>query len=179
MHIIGGKFKGKKLEYRKNRFIRPMTQKVKESIYDIIGDQVTGAQMLDLFCGSGSVGIEAVSRGAAGVTFVDLQVREVISNVKSLNINDRTEILKRDVFKAIKKLGAEKRTYDIIFIGAPYGFTGTDSVLAHADKYRILKESGILLLEYPSERDTSEMFESFTLQKVYKYGQTMIGKYGK
>ena len=156
-----------------------MTQKVKESIYDIIGDQVTGAQMLDLFCGSGSVGIEAVSRGSAGVTFVDLQVREVISNVKSLNINDRTEILKRDVFKAIKKLGAENRTYDIIFIGAPYGFAETDAVLAHADKYRILKESGILLLEYPSERDTAEMFESFSLQKVYKYGQTMIGKYGK
>lgn len=156
-----------------------MTQKVKESIYDIIGDQVIDAEMLDLFCGSGSVGIEALSRGAGKVTFVDLQVKEVIGNVKSLGLDNRAEILKRDIYKALRKLGGEKRIYDIIFIGAPYGFTETDSVLACADEYRLLSSSGILLLEFPSERETAETFESFSLQKIYKYGQTMIGKYGK
>ncbi len=177
VHVISGKYKGHKLQFKKNKFIRPMTQKVKEAIFDIIGDRIAGALMLDLFCGSGSVGIEALSRGAVHAVFVDLQVREVVYNITELGLSSKVEINKRDVFKAIRKLGKENRTFDTIFIGAPYGFKKTDDVLAAIDDNKLIRSGGILLLEFPSERKPKKEFKTFNLTKTYPYGQTMIGRY--
>ncbi|MEO0226318.1 MAG: RsmD family RNA methyltransferase, partial [candidate division WOR-3 bacterium] len=112
MRIIGGDKKGFKLRLVAKKS-RPTLAKVREAIFNILGPEVVGANVLDLFCGSGALGIEALSRGAKSATFIDRDTRSLITNIKEINFKN-VVIIKSDVFRAVKKL--PQQNFDIIFL---------------------------------------------------------------
>ena len=177
MNVIAGSLKGRKLDFVKNKNVRPLTQKVKEAMFSVLQDWIVGKSVLDLFCGSGSMAIEAISRGASHADLVDLSVGMAVRNVNTLGIKEHIDIFRKDVLLALKLIHRKEKSYDFIFVGAPYGFPKTGEVLEAIDKYRVLKEDGYLMLEQPNHRDFPSEFESFAEKKQYRYGQTIIVLY--
>ena len=177
MRVIAGRLKGKPLVFEKNPAVRPMTQKVREAVFNIIGWRIEGACFLDLFCGSGSVGIEALSRGAAHVDFVDLNTRTVLRNVNELGLSQTVHVYRRDVFRALGLLPTLQKSYDIVFAGPPYAYSRSEEVLVAIEESRMLVSEGIFLLEHMWSKDYPDDLPKLTLRKTYKYGQTAISRY--
>ena len=177
MIVIAGKFKGKRLYFIQNKKVRPITQKVREAIFDILQFRIDGVNMLDLFCGSGAVGIEALSRGASHVDFIDVNTNSVVKNVEHLGISSMADIYRRDALKALDIIYKLKKGYDFIFIGAPYAYSNTAEILCKIDEYNILNPNGFLMLERRKGAAFPPDFEHFGEKKKYTYGQTIIMLY--
>ncbi len=177
MHIVGGRFKGHPLFFTSNPKVRPITQMVREAVFNIIQDRVVDAAVLDLFCGSGGVGLEALSRGAAHCDFVDLDPSFAKRNIQKLGVKDKSRVLRRDVFKALASLAEEEKRYDFIFIGAPYEYPKVDQVIVKVDELNLMAEDGFLMVEHRSNRSFEPDYTSFREYKVHKYGQTRITRY--
>jgi 16S rRNA (guanine966-N2)-methyltransferase len=174
MYIIGGELKGRRLVFTKNPKVRPMTQLVREALFNIWRDRVTDAVMLDLFCGSGSVGIEAVSRGAAHVDFVDLATREGAQNVRNIGIASRCSVFRVDALKALERAYKNGKTYDLIFVGAPYPYAHLERVLGMVDRLPLLRPDALLTVEHEKGSAFPDQFKRFGLLRAYAYGQTLI-----
>jgi 16S rRNA (guanine(966)-N(2))-methyltransferase RsmD len=123
MRIISGKFKSRKIDFPKNKLTRPMTDRTKETLFNIVGSFVFGKHVLDLYAGSGSLGLESLSRGAISATFVDQApwAQKVIEkNLASLGISNQGTILMRDISSAIKKLEKTGQGFSLIFVDPPF-----------------------------------------------------------
>ena len=123
MRIISGKFKSRLIDFPKTKLTRPMTDRTKETLFNIVGSFVFGKHVLDLFAGSGSIGLEALSRGALDVTFVDRApwARKVIEkNLTSLGLTPQASFLQLDVMPAIRKLERQKAGFSLIFVDPPF-----------------------------------------------------------
>jgi 16S rRNA (guanine966-N2)-methyltransferase len=174
MYIIGGELKGRRLVFTKNPKVRPITQLVREALFNIWRDSVTDAFMLDLFCGSGAVGIEALSRGAGHVDFVDLSTREVTQNISNLGIESRCSVFRIDALKALERAVQNGKTYDLVFVGAPYPYAHLDRVLGSFDRLPLLRPDAILTVEHEKGSALPTHFMNFSLLRAYAYGQTLI-----
>ena len=179
MRVIGGRFKGQRLLFIKSAEVRPMSQLVREAIFDILQDRIEGADMLDLFCGSGSVGIEALSRGARHVDFIDLKTEMVKKNVDLLDLRESTGIFRIDALRSLEIMHKKEKKYDFIFSGAPYRFSMMDTVLNRIDKYGILRSGGVMMTEHSKGSRIFSDFQNFEFKKRYLYGQTEIVLYEK
>jgi 16S rRNA (guanine966-N2)-methyltransferase len=179
MKIVAGKYKGKRLEFVSNKNVRPMMEKVRAAIYDVLQDSVVDKTMIDLFCGSGSVGIEGLSRGIKSVDFVDLNIFIVKKNIQNLELSDNVNIYKKDVEIALNIINKKQKTYDIVFIGAPYKYTKVPEILQKIDDFDILNKSGTLIVEHQKGLDTETTYNNIKHKKIYKYGQTFISFYTK
>lgn len=155
MRIISGKYRGAKLYSPEDNRVRPTTDRIKESVFNIICSRlnVCGATVLDLFSGSGALGLEAYSRGAKKVVFIDNDkdsIRLTKSNIAKLRVpTENYEIYQTEYFIALKKL--ENRRFDIVFADPPYASGYFDNILEHVKKYNILNESGIMVVEHDSK----------------------------
>jgi 16S rRNA (guanine(966)-N(2))-methyltransferase RsmD len=177
MRVMAGSLKGAELQFTKSPDVRPATQKVREAVFDILQDRVVGARMLDLFCGSGSVGIEALSRGASHVDFVDLVTRDVSANLRRIDITGKASVYRTDARKAIAAAARRGKQYDIVFIGAPYPYPHTEAVISEIGKKEILAASGVLLVEHDRSREMSRRAAALELRRAYSYGQTAMSLY--
>ena len=131
MRVIAGELGGRQLRAPRSGGVRPTADRVREALFSILGD-IEGSVALDLYCGTGALGIEAISRGAAAVTFVDTDVRPAADNVEALGIEDRAELIRSD---ALRFLERETGSFDLIFCDPPYSSaahlgTDLDSLLA-------------------------------------------------
>lgn len=127
MNIIGGIYKNRKIRVPGGLQTRPTSSRLRESLFNICQGYVEGAAFLDLFAGSGAMGLEALSRGATAATFVDSgkeSIRCIKDNVASLGVEKAAEIMQADVFKALGVLARQKRQYQIIYADPPYDQTG-------------------------------------------------------
>lgn len=174
---MAGSLKGAELQFTKTPGVRPATQKVREAVFDILQDRVVDARMLDLFCGSGSVGIEALSRGASHVDFVDLATRDVSANLKRLDVSHRASVYRTDARKAVAAAARRGKHYEVIFVGAPYPYPHTEAVVADIAREAILAGSGVLLVEHERSREMSPRAGSLELRRGYTYGQTSLSLY--
>jgi 16S rRNA (guanine966-N2)-methyltransferase len=171
MRIIAGNLKGRKLESPRSLPIRPATDRVRESVFNLIASRRSfeSASVLDLFCGTGAIGLEAVSRGAANVTFVDLNrdaIRLTRRNAENLGVADRATFLVRD---GLRFLARDTVRYDLIFADPPYHLDDITSIPVYA-RPRLLA-SGLLFLEHDRHHDFSE-FEGRVESR--KYGRTIV-----
>ena len=124
MRIIAGAFRGRLLRAPKGNRIRPTIDRVRESIFNIIAAEVAGAKVLDLFAGTGAMGLEALSRGAQFCCFVDQgeeAVRLIRENVQLCAAQERSRIIQGPAASAIRRLGSENELFDLIFMDPPYG----------------------------------------------------------
>jgi len=157
MRIIGGIYKGYEIKMPKG--IRPTSGLVKESIFNIIGNRILGAKVLDLFCGSGAIGLEALSRGAQSATFVEKNkrvVRVLMKNIKKLDCSD-VDVISMDAMKL-----SLDSTYDIIFADPPYDMGYLERLI------RKFNKSGKILVIEHSIRERLDVGETS------RYGDTLV-----
>lgn len=169
MRIISGRYRGRVLTEFKGDNIRPTADRVKESLFNILSSSVSGARVLDMFCGSGSLGIECISRGASFVQFNDISKDSLTVLKKNLNKIDGNYIVTNSDFSCCIKANEK---YDLIFIDPPYASDAGIKALELISDGKHLSENGIAVYE----RDRSFDGEVQGLQKYdeRKYGKTYI-----
>ncbi len=176
MRVISGSVRGKRLREPANYDIRPTTDKVKESIFNIIQFDIEGRRVLDLFAGTGQLGIECLSRGAVEVTFVD-QSREAIAivreNLKSCGFGAR--VVQEDSISFLSRGGK----YDIILLDPPYATNLLDKALQIINSVDILTEGGIIMCESGREKPMPDMNMPYFKRKEYNYGKVKLTTYSK
>jgi 16S rRNA (guanine966-N2)-methyltransferase len=184
MRIFGGKFKGRNFYMPKD--IRPTQGMTREAIFNIVGQDMTGVAFLDLFAGSGAVGLEALSRGAKHVTFVehDSTCQRVLEeNLGLFGIKQTPgeaqgcEIMGLDAFAAIKYLGRKGRKFDIVFFDPPYGLDLVKKTLKTLMAYDILHPNCFIIVEHSKHDTLPEIEERFSLIRQRKYGKAYLAVY--
>ena len=180
MRVISGKARGLKLNTPKNEDVRPTTDRVKESLFNIINFYVMDNNILDLFAGTGSLGIECLSRGAHKCVFVDKSKESmaiVKSNIKKARVENESTVLNLDFKSAINSLALKKEKFDVIFMDPPYYENMFIECLKSIDKFNLLDEDGIIVVEH----DTKDLFEDsigrLNKSREKKYGNTTLTFY--
>lgn len=178
MRIITGEYKGRRLESPKDRSIRPTTDKVKEAIFSIIAFDIPDAVCVDLFAGTGNLGLEALSRGAARCYFGD-KSRESIAIVRK-NINmcgaqDKSIIMAGEYQKVLASL---REKADIFFLDPPYKDGLTEDCISLIAENDLLAEDGIIIAEHSKDEKLPDEIAGFTKIKERKYGAIIISIYG-
>ncbi len=159
MRIIGGKYKGKRIKSLPKRedtkLLRPTTDRVKESVFSILNNYLEGVRFLDLFAGTGNVGIEALSRGAGKVVFVENNrkfCKLIGENLKNLQVErDRYEIICDDYVNALKKLARRGEKFDFIYADPPYEKGFYTRIVNMVKNLDLLDRDGLLILEEPKK----------------------------
>ena len=180
MRIIAGDAKNKKLKTRKGTDTRPTLGSMKESLFSIIAPYVEGARFLDLFSGSGSISLEALSRGAAKAIMIEKDneaLRYIIENVNTLAYEDRCRAYKNDVFRAIEILARKGEKFDIIFMDPPYKDSVCTRVLKAIQKNGILADDGLVICEHHLFEDMEDTVGEFKKADERKYGKKCITFY--
>lgn len=177
MRIITGKARGLKLTVPKNYDVRPTTDRVKESLFGIIGGKIVGARVLDLFAGTGNLGLESWSRGAAKVTFVDISaesLRLVKSNIAKCRAEAETAVLKAASPAVLERLAAGGEQFEFIFCDPPYNKGHVQAVLAKLAVCNVLAPGGYLIVEYSQHDEPGQLPEGFSLFRQESYGETQV-----
>ncbi|OGX30600.1 MAG: 16S rRNA (guanine(966)-N(2))-methyltransferase RsmD [Omnitrophica WOR_2 bacterium RIFCSPHIGHO2_02_FULL_46_37] len=177
MQIISGIFRGRKLRFPKD--IRPTQNKIRKAIFDCLGNFVRKSAVLELFAGSGAVGIEALSCGAREVTFVDNEarcLRLIESNLRALNVPSYA-LHKKDSLKAIDFLSIRGLRFDIIFLDPPYRQDLAKKSLLKISGCDIVTPSGIVVLEHHRKEELPEREGSLMLFKQKRYGEKVLSFY--
>lgn len=178
MRVISGKYKRMELKGFNIDGIRPTMDKVKEAIFGMIQGYVDDSICLDLFAGTGSLGIEALSNGAKHVYFND-EMKDAINVIKTNidKISDKNStIIHSDYTSSIKKFSENSIKFDIIFLDPPYGKIKIKTVIDKIIKFDILNDDGIIVCEYEDET-LDEEYDYLKLIKYRKYGKTYISIY--
>ena len=175
MRVIAGQAKGRRLKTREGQDTRPTTDRCREALFAILQFEVPEARFLDLFAGSGGVGIEALSRGASFAVFVEGNqgaaacIRE---NLETTGFSGRSRLLKKDVFAALNALEAGKESFDIVFLDPPYNHGLEQKTLDHLAGTGLVKEGGLIVAESSSQTELSLPEDSWELLKVRDYKLT-------
>ncbi len=172
MRVITGIARGRRLTAPEGLDVRPTTDKVKEGIFSAIQFQIEGAYVLDLFAGSGQMGIEALSRGAKRAVFIDSSqraIRCINDNLRVTKLERQAEVISRDSYDFIK---LTRQAFDIIILDPPYRHDHIANVLPIAA--RKLSKGGCIICEYESEMDEPAVPEGLTLRKTYHYGKINV-----
>lgn len=175
MRIITGTAKGAKLKAPKGQNTRPTADRIKESLFNILGSFIYDKYVLDLFSGTGNLSLEALSRGATHATMVDMSIDSISTikfNANHTKLQDKTTILKADVFSAIKKLHLKQTKFDIIFCDPPYHQELCLQVLEYLHKYPLLAKDGIIIMEHATTDELPLNYEEFSLLRNQRYGST-------
>lgn len=173
--IIAGISKGIRLKTIKGPIVRPTSDKVKGAIFNILGDVIVGASVLDLFSGSGALGIEALSRGADSVVFVENNPRCINVIKENLKKGDFTaNVIRGDVYRVIKKL--RRNSFNIVLADPPYGKGLVRNLLSEIDKCSILKNFSFAIIEH-SKWDKIEELKPWQKVQGKSYGDTVISVY--
>ncbi len=179
MRVISGNARGKRLEAVPGMDTRPTTDRVKESVFNILQFRVIGASMLDLFAGTGQMGIEALSRGAARAVFVDQSPRAmhvIQKNIAAAHMQARAETIQADFVRALEQLRGQM--FDILFLDPPYGGKTLNFALKYVELFDILSLDGIILCE-SSVDDIIVCPDSFSVKKIYRYGTICLTAMGR
>lgn len=181
MRVISGYLKAKKIDGYNTPGTRPTMDRVKESMFASIQDYINNAIVLDLFSGSGSLGIEALSNGSKTCYFVD-NGKEILSilrkNINNLNIQDKSIILNKDYKEALLYFKNNKIKFNIILADAPYKLQVMEEVIKLVNEYNLLLDDGLLVLEY-SYDTLKDKYNNLVLYKNKKYGDKYVNIYKK
>ena len=179
MRVITGKARGVQLKTPDGMLTRPTTDRVKEALFSIIHFEVPGAAVLDLFGGTGQLGIEALSRGAKSAVFVDAgepACRLIRENLKRTRLEAQAKVIRSDYLDYLRRC---RETFQIIFLDPPYAEVFLENALNCITEIDILQSGGIIVAERPVGKDLPWDFPGFTRSKDYKYGNTLLALYRK
>ena len=181
MRIISGSLRGKKLHAFHGKDIRPTSDRTREAIFNILFDRIRGAVVLDLFAGSGALGIEALSRGADMATFIDNTAAAVSlleKNVHACRLEKRTRIIVWDIERNLNCLQSHGPRYNLIFLDPPYHKDMTLPALSHLKESRVMAPGARLVIEHGSTDEIPDPLADFELLNQKRYGKTLVSFLG-
>lgn len=176
MRVIAGEFRSRQLKSVDSKLTRPTTDKNKENMFNIIGPYFDGGVCLDLFAGSGGLGIEALSRGMDSLYSVDKQYKAfnvIRENFKLLKIEDRAKVYKMDYAKALDEFYKAGLCFDLVILDPPYGLKINESIIQYLHEHNMLNDDCIIVVEDLNE-EIFEIHEPFILKKQISYGITTL-----
>ena len=179
MRVITGKARGVQLKTPEGMLTRPTADRVKEALFSIINFDLPGAAVLDLFGGTGQLGIEALSRGANSAVFVDQRedaCKIIRENLRRTKLESQGRVVRSDYLDYLRR---SREQFDIILLDPPYAEVFLENALKCITEIDILKTGGIIVAERPVEKELPFEFEGFTRSKDYKYGKTLLTIYRK
>lgn len=179
MRVIAGTARGVALKTPEGMQTRPTIDRVKEALFSIIHFDLPGAKVLDLFGGTGQLGIEALSRGAVSATFVDQAepaCRLIKENLRRTKFENAARVVRGDYMEYLSRCREE---YDIIFLDPPYAEVFLENALKRIAEIDILRSGGIIVAERPVGKELPWEFPGFTRSKDYKYGTVLLTLYRK
>ena len=179
MRVIAGKAKGITLKTPDGLQTRPTADRVKEALFSIIQFDIPGARVLDLFGGTGQLGIEAISRGAKNAVIVDASdkaCRLIKENLRRAHMEGEGTVIRADYLQYLSNC-CER--FDLIFLDPPYAEVFLENSLKKITEIDILQSGGIIIAEHPVEKALTLDFDGFSRSKDYKYGNTLLTLYRK
>ncbi|MBS4165219.1 putative rRNA methyltransferase YlbH [Neochlamydia sp. AcF65] len=184
LYIIAGRYKNRKIQSPKHTLTRPTTNKLRGALFNICQTYIEDASFLDLFCGSGAMGLEAISRGAAQATFVDeakASLQCVRENIQSLGVEKQAHPLWGEASTVLKKLAKQGDQFDIIYIDPPYETKGlSEEILRIIDESTLLKVEGRLFIEESKAMVIDkEKWLTLQLESARKMGRTQLVQFKK
>jgi 16S rRNA (guanine966-N2)-methyltransferase len=181
LKISVGNLKNKRLKAVKGNFVRPTSSKVKQALFNILSEKISDALVLDLYAGTGAVGIELLSLGAAEAFFVEhnrVAVNMIKRNLEQTGVGLQARIYKMKVLDALVRLQKRKKRFDLIFVDPPYDISVAD-VLFNISEQNILAEQGIVILEHSKLFEYNDKYDELFLYKRKRYGTTLLSFYRK
>ena len=177
MRVITGSARGRRLGELKGQETRPTAGKVKEGVFSALQFDIEGRRALDLFAGTGQMGIEALSRGAASCVFVDRRrdaAQLVRDNLAVCGLSDRAQVVCGD---AMGYLAALRTRFDLIFLDPPYADDVLERAIAHIARFDILAPHGIIVAECPAEKPLPALSAPYRIRREYRYGKIKVTVY--
>jgi 16S rRNA (guanine966-N2)-methyltransferase len=178
MRITGGQLGSRRLEAPKGTATRPTSDRVREALFNILCDECSGARVVDLYAGTGALGLEAISRGAVFAVFVERSkdaLAALNANVRALGVAPKTRIVALPVERVARTLGGER--FDLVFADPPYvDVKSGEATRAIATFVPLLAPSGRLIVEH-AQRDPSPTIAGVTLERARTYGDTTLSFY--
>jgi len=180
LRVIAGEAKGRRLKAPKGHATRPTSDRTKEALFNIIGGRIINAKFLDLYAGTGAIGIEAISRGAEWLVLVENNpraVRVIMENLQLTGLADRAEIMSQEAHRAVKMLSARDKKFDIIFMDPPYMKGFIERGLAEISEGKLLAPGGLIITESSKLDVLPEEVGNLRLVRKEKYGDTVLSFY--
>jgi 16S rRNA (guanine(966)-N(2))-methyltransferase RsmD len=177
MRIISGTSKGRKLVTPRSQSLRPTSDRVKESLFNILREEMEGKLVLDLFAGTGNLGIEALSRGAEKTIFVEKRrqaIRLIQKNLAQCGLEERSEILPKDSSRAIGILKERGESFDLILMDPPYEKGWIQRTLRKLNSHPIYHEDSILVIEHTRREPLPQPMEGWNLIRQQQIGDTLL-----
>ena len=177
IRIIGGELKGRKLVTVSGLKTRPTADRVRESIFNILGDSVRGARVLDLYAGTGAMGIEALSRGAESVLFADdnkAALAALEKNIKICSLENRANSIKWNIFNNLNIIRSYTPAFNLIFLDPPYNKNMIEPTLLNLGLSRCLENGSQLTLEHSPLEPIPENLTGFKISDQRRYGKTLV-----
>lgn len=186
IRISGGTIKGRKIGYKKTSLfkgedkLRPTSSKVREAIFDILRNRISENLFVDLYAGTGGVGIEALSRGAGHVIFVEsnlLRTRLIDQLIEELGFKDRARVIRSKAYDFIEREAKRGVSFDIIFLDPPYQSEELMKVLPLIGRTGVIRQDGLVMVEHFSKKTLPDEIEGLIKVRSYRYGDTSLTLY--
>lgn len=177
MRIIAGKHRGRRLSGPRGHDLRPTADRLRETLFDILGSSVIEARFLDVFAGTGAVGLEALSRGAHHVVFIENDPRAerlIRQNLSRCRIEQGWSLLRMDVFRAIRCLGREGRAFDILYLDPPYRWQGYEELLDATCDAGLVAAGSRVIVEHHRRASIPESTAGLELIRTVRQGDRML-----
>ena len=177
MRVIAGHYRGTRLCTPSGMAIRPTSDRLRESIFNIIGPQIRGKRVLDLFAGTGAMGIEALSRGAESALFIDdnpAALSALTKNIKNCSLENRTRAIKWNILKNLNILRAAQPACNLVFIDSPYNQKMVQPTLSNLGLSRCLKNGAMVVIEHSTGEPIAENPPGFNISDQRRYGKTLV-----
>lgn len=181
MKIISGTLKGRNIEGYNIEGTRPTMDRVKESLFGMIQDYIKDSTVLDLFAGSGNLGVEAISNGAKIAYFIDNNpevIKVLNKNIANLDIKSKSRVILSDWKKALNTFATQNIKFALIFIDPPYAYDVYEKILNKVSTLNLLSDNGLIIMEH-SNLHLPTTYENLTLYKERNYGNKSINIYIK
>ena len=177
VRVIAGALKGRRLVTPRGATTRPTADQVRIALMDTLGPWLPDARLLDLFAGAGGVGFEALSRGAAHVTFVERDPRAIaalVENIRTLDLEPRTSVVRGDVARQLERLAGEGRRFEIAFLDPPYATDDGERVLAALGDGALIAPDGVVIAQHLTKRRPAQEYRVLRAFRDRRFGETTL-----
>jgi 16S rRNA (guanine966-N2)-methyltransferase len=177
VRVISGTFKGRRLVAPAGMAIRPTADRIKESLFNIMSGSIHDKRVLDLFAGTGALGIEALSRGAVFAVFVDrakMALSTIRQNIQALGLDDRTRIIRWDILKGLNCLTSEQQAFDLVFMDPPYATGAVAPALTALISSNALAPGARIVIEHSAGESLVPAIDMLALVDQRRFGKTLV-----
>ncbi|MEK6304602.1 MAG: 16S rRNA (guanine(966)-N(2))-methyltransferase RsmD [Acidobacteriota bacterium] len=180
MRVIAGSYRGRKLSPVEGKDVRPTSDRLRETLFNILAPRMRGGRFLDLCAGSGSVGIEAISRGASEVVFIESSRRAcsiIEANLRTLGIESGARLINRDVLFALQQITGASAHFDIVFFDPPYASELYDQVMNQLPTGNLLAAGSIVVVEHRSKHQLAPAYSNLATYRQLNQGESALSFY--